>query len=127
MVTINGNVELLSATVNEAYKENGEVWDKVLIIRFPKSDYPFEQAKEFAETANKVFCMTKDKSYDYTVDGIIEEKENKFYSEFWLNNPDVAVTESLAQKIEEQQAVIESSATEEEINEAIAEGVNSID
>lgn len=127
MITINDSIELLTASINEAYKENGEEWDRVLILRFPKAEFNEEAAREIAETAETVTNVTKDKIYVYTVANIIEAKANAFYSEFWLENPDVVVTDNIAEKLAEAEKALENAATEEQINEAIEEGVNSID
>lgn len=127
MITINDSIELLTVSINEAYKENGEVWDKVLILRFPTAEFAIETARELAEEAETVTNVTKDKIYVYSVTDIIEAKTNAFYSEFWINNPDVVVTDNIAEKLAEAEKALENAATEEQINEAIEEGVNSID
>ena len=127
MITINNTIELLTASINEAYKENGDVWDKVLILRFPTAEFSVETARQLAEEAKTVTNVTKEKIFEYSVDGIIEAKTNAFFTEIWVNNPDVTVTDHLAEKLEEAENALENAATEEQINEAIAEGVNSID
>lgn len=119
MITINNSIELLTASINEAYKENGEVWDKVLILRFPKAEFPFDEAVKLAEEAEIVANVTKEKIFEYSVTEIVDKKENEYYTEIWVNNPDVAVTDNLAEKLAQ-------AITKEQINEAIAEGVNSI-
>lgn len=127
MITINDSIELLTASINEAYKENGGVWDKVLILRFPKADFSFEQARELATEAETVTNVTKDKIYVYKVTDIVDTKTNIYYTDIWVNNPDVVITDNLAEKLEDAENALAQAATEEQINEAIAEGVNSID
>lgn len=127
MITINNSVELLTASINEAYKENGEAWDKVLILRFPKDEFPFEEAVRLAEEAETVTNVTKDKIFEYSVTDVLDKKENPYFTEIWVNNPSVEVTDNLAEKLNEAETALAQAATEEQINEAIAEGVNSID
>ena len=45
MITINNSAEYLTVSINEAYKEMGENWDKVLILRFPKAEFTEEMAE----------------------------------------------------------------------------------
>ena len=68
MITINNSIELLTASINEAYKENGEVWEKVLVLRFPKSEFSFEEANRLAEEAETVTNVTKEKVFEYILD-----------------------------------------------------------
>lgn len=119
MITINNSIELLTTSINEAYKENGEVWDKVLILRFPKAEFPFEEAVKLAEEAETVTNVTKEKVFEYSVTEIVDKKENLYYTDIWVNNPDVTVTDNLAEKLAQ-------TIAKEEIQEAIKEGVNSI-
>lgn len=107
MITINDSIELLTASINEAYKENGDVWDKVLILRFPKAEFDEETARGLAEEAETVTNVTKDKIYVYSVTDIIEAKTNAFYSEFWINNPDVEVIDNLAEKLIEAEEMLD--------------------
>ena len=51
---------------------------------------------------------------------IIDKKENEYYTEIWVNNPNTTITDNLAEKLAQ-------AVTEEQIDEAIKEGVNSID
>ena len=127
MITINNSIELLTASINEAYKENGDIWDKVLILRFPKEEFSLETAREIAEEAETVTNVTKDKIYVYSVTEILETKTNPYYTDIWMNNPDVEVIDNLAEKLAEAEKALENVATEEQITEAIEEGVNSID
>lgn len=119
MITINNSIELLTASINEAYKENGETWDKVLILRFPKSEFSLEQATQFATISETITNVTKEKVFEYFVTDIIDTKTNFYYTDIWVKNPDVTITDNLAEKLAQ-------AATEEQINEAIKEGVNSI-
>ena len=127
MITINNSIELLTASINEAYKENGEIWDKVLVLRFPKSEFSLETATELATEAEIVTNVTKEKILEYAVTDILDIKENEYYTDIWVKNPDVTVTDNLAEKLAQQEETLANSATEEQINKAIAEGVNSID
>lgn len=127
MITINNSIELLTASINEAYKENGEIWDKVLILRFPKSEFSLETAKKFAAEAGIVTNVTKEKVYDYIVTDILDTKENEYFTDIWLKNPDIVITDNLAEKLTEAENALAQAATEEQIAEAIEEGVNSID
>lgn len=120
MITINNSAEYLTLSINEAYKESGETWDKVLILRFPKAEFPFDEAIKLAEEAEIVTNVTKDKIFEYSVTDIVDKKENEYYTEIWINNPDVTVTDNLAEKLAQ-------AITKEQINKAIQEGVNSID
>lgn len=120
MITINNSIELLTASINEAYKENGEVWDKVLILRFPKAEFPFDEAVRLAEEAKTVTNVTKEKIFEYSITDILDKKANEYYTEIWVNNPNTTITDNLAEKLAQ-------AVTEEQINEAIQEGVNSID
>ena len=52
MITINNSAEYLTLSINEAYKESGEVWEKVLILRFPKAEFTEEMANELLACAN---------------------------------------------------------------------------
>lgn len=127
MITINNSIELLTASINEAYKENGDIWDKVLILRFPKSEFSLEQAQALAGEAETVTNVTKEKVFEYAVTDIIDTQTNAYYTDIWVNNPDVTITDNLAEKLNEAENALENVATEEQISEAIAEGVNSID
>ena len=106
MITINDSVELLTASINEAYKENGEVWDKVLILRFPKAEYSLEAATALATEATTVENVTKDKVTVYYVGDIIETKTNEYFTDIWLKNPNTEVTDNLATKVSELEAVV---------------------
>ena len=127
MITINNSIELLTASINEAYKENGEVWDKVLILRFPKSEFSLEQATQFATVAETVINVTKEKVFEYEVTDILKTETNPYCTDIWVKNPDVIITDNLAEKLTEAENALAKSATEEQLNQAIAEGVNSID
>lgn len=116
MITINSSIELLTASINEAYKENGEIWDKVLILRFPKAEFSLAQAKELAEGAEIVTNVTKDKIYNYSVSEILETKTNPYYTEIWINNPDVEVIDNLAEKIKEHQEMLDIVSGESEVS-----------
>ena len=82
MITINNSVELLTALINEAYKENGEVWDKVLILRFPKDEFPFEEAVRLAEEAETVTNVTKEKIFEYSVPIFLTKKKTPISPKF---------------------------------------------
>lgn len=118
MITINNSIELLSASINEAYKENGEIWDKVLILRFPKSEFPFDEALRLAEEAEIVTNVTKEKIFEYSVTEIVDKKENEYYSEIWVKNPDVAVTNNLADKLNETEEMLDIITEGEETDES---------
>lgn len=117
MITINNTIELLTASINEAYKENGDVWDKVLILRFPTAEFSVETARQLAEEAKTVTNVTKEKIFEYSVDGIIEAKTNAFFTEIWVNNTDVEVIDNLAEKL----------AETEEMLDIVTEGVNTVE
>ena len=118
MITINNSIELLSASINEAYKENGEIWDKVLILRFPKSEFPFEEAVRLAEEAETVTNVTKEKIFEYSVTEIVDKKENEYYTEIWVNNPETAVTNNLADKLNETEEMLDIITEGEEADES---------
>lgn len=111
MITINNSVELLTASINEAYKENGEVWDKVLILRFPKDEFPFDEAVRLAEEAETVINVTKEKIFEYYVTDIVDKKENPYFTEIWVNNPSVEVTDNLAEKLNEAEVKLSETET----------------
>lgn len=115
MITINNSIELLTASINEAYKENGEIWDKVLILRFPKSEFSLETAKKLATEAETVTNVTKEKVYDYIVTEIIDTKANPYYTDIWVKNPDVVITDNLAEELTEMLDIITEG---EEANES---------
>ena len=106
MITINHSAEYLTANINEAYKENGEIWDKVLILRFPKAEFTEEQATGIASEATTVEHATKDKVTVYYVAGIIDKKVNEYFSDIWLKNPKTEITDNLATKVSELEAVV---------------------
>ena len=118
MITINNSAEYLTASINEAYKENGEIWDEVLILRFPKSEFPFEEAVKLAEEAEIVTNVTKDKIFEYSVTDIVDKKENEYYSEIWVNNPETAVTNNLADKLSETEEMLDIITEGEETDES---------
>ena len=111
MITINNSIELLTASINEAYKENGEVWDKVLILRFPKDEFPFEEAVRLTEEAETVTNVTKDKVFEYSVTDVLDKKENPYFTEIWVNNPDVEVTDNLAEKLNKAEGKLSETET----------------
>ena len=51
--------------------------------------------------------IPKEKIFEYSVDGIIEAKTNAFYSEFWMNNPDIEVIDNLAEKLAEAEEMLD--------------------
>lgn len=106
MITINNSAEYLTLSINEAYKENGETWDKVLILRFPKNEFAEEQAMEIASEATTVEHSTKDKVTVYYVSGIIDNKANDYFTDIWLKNPEVSVTDNLATKVSELEVIV---------------------
>ena len=106
MITVNNSAEYLTLSINEAYKENGESWDKVLILRFPKSEFTEEQATEIASEATTVEHATKDKVTVYYVAGIVDKKANEYFTDVWLKNPEVSVADNLAAKVSELEAVV---------------------
>ena len=106
MITINNSAEYLTLSINEAYKESGEVWEKVLILRFPKAEFTEEMATEIAENATTVEHTTKDKVIVYYVAGIIDKKVNEYFSDIWLKNPKTETTDNLATKVSELEAVV---------------------
>ena len=114
MITINNSVEYHTASINEAYKESGEVWEKVLILRFPKAEFSEEQATEIAENATTVEHTTKDKVIVYYVAGIIDKKVNEYFSDIWLKNPKTETTANLATKVSELEAVVNAMVGGEE-------------
>lgn len=111
MITINNSIELLTASINEAYKENGEVWEKVLVLRFPKSEFSFEEANRLAEEAETVTNVTKEKVFEYSVTDVLDKKENPYFSEIWVNNPSVEVTDNLAEKLNEAEGKLSEAET----------------
>lgn len=106
MITVNNSLELLTASINEAYKENGEEWDKVVILRFPKAEFTEEMATEIAGEATTVENVTKDKVTVYYVAGIIETKANDYFTDIWLKNPEIEITDNLATKVSELEVVL---------------------
>ena len=119
MITVNNSIEYLTVSINEAYKENGENWDKVLIIRFPKAEFTFEEAINITEGIKIITVITKNKIIEYYTTDIIDKNENDYYTEIWVNNPKIKVSNNSSTPSSEM-------ITEEQINEAIKEGVNSI-
>lgn len=111
MITINNSIELLTASINEAYKENGEVWNKVLILRFPKDEFPFEEAVRLAEEAETVINVTKEKIFEYSVTDIVDKKENPYFTEIWVNNPSIEVMDNLAEKLNETDGKLSETET----------------
>ena len=118
MITINNAMELLTVSINEAYKENGEIWDKVLILRFPKAEFPFEEAIRITKEAETVIYVAKDKVFEYFVTEIIDKKENEYYTEIWVNNPETAVTNNLADKLSETEEMLDIITEGEETDES---------
>lgn len=114
MITINNSAEYLTASINEAYKENGEEWDKILILRFPKSEFSEEQATEIATEATTVENTTKDKVTVYYVAGIIDKKVNEYFTDIWLKNPKTETTDNLATKVSELETVVNALVGGEE-------------
>ena len=127
MITINNSIELLTASINEAYKENDGLWEKVLILRFPKSEFSSIQAVQYAEEANTVTNVTETRVVTYSVTDIIDKKDSSYCTDIWLLNPSITVTSNLADELEKVEEMLSQTATEEQIANAIAEGVNSID
>lgn len=107
MITINNSIELLTASINEAYKENGEVWDKVLILRFPKEEFNEETARELAEEAETVTNVTASKICVYSVTEILETKTNPYYTDIWMNNPNIEIIDNLAEKLAEAEEMLD--------------------
>lgn len=107
MITINNSIELLTASINEAYKENGDIWDKVLILRFPTAEFSVETARQIAEEAETVTNVTKDKVFIYTVTDVLETKTNPYYTEIWIANTDVEVINNLAEKLAETEEMLD--------------------
>ena len=107
MITINNSIELLTVSINEAYKENGDVWDKVLILRFPKAEFSVDTAVKYAEEAETVTNVTKDKIFVYTVAEILETKTNPYYTDIWMNNPNIEVVTNLAEKLAEAEEMLD--------------------
>jgi hypothetical protein len=114
MISINNSTEYLTLSINEAYKENGEIWDKVLVLRFPKAEFTEEQAEEIASTAMTVEHATKDKVTVYYVAGIVDKKTNEYFTDIWLKNPEVSVTDNLATKVSELEAIVNAIVGGEE-------------
>ena len=114
MITINNSMELLTASINEAYKENNETWEKVLILRFPKAEFTEEQATEIAENATTVEHTTKDKVTVYYVADIIEKTVNAYFIDICMKNPDVTITDNLATKVAELETVVNALVGGEE-------------
>ncbi|MBQ5323272.1 MAG: hypothetical protein J6J07_07525, partial [Oscillospiraceae bacterium] len=48
----------------------------------------------------------KDKVTVYYVAGIVEKKANDYFTDIWLKNPEVFVTDNLAAKVSELEAVL---------------------
>ena len=114
MIKINNEAEYLTLSINESYKESGEVWDKVLILRFPKAEFTEEYATEIAENATVVENVTKDKVIVYYVAGIIDKKENDYFTDIWLKNPNTEITDNLATKVSELEAIVNALVGGEE-------------
>ena len=114
MITINNSAEYLTVSINEAYKEMGENWDKVLILRFPKAEFTEEMATEIATEATTVENVTKDKVIVYYVGGIIDTKANDYFTDIWLKNPNLEITDNLATKVSELEAIVNALVGGEE-------------
>lgn len=106
MIKINNSAEYLTLSINEAYRENGEKWEKVLVLRFQKAEFSEEQAENIAKEATSVEHAEKDKVTVYYVAGIVEKKANDYFTDIWLKNPEVFVTDNLAAKVSELEAVL---------------------
>lgn len=106
MITINNSAEYLTASINEAYRENGEEWERVLILRFPKSEFSEEQATDIAKEATTVENTAKDKVTVYYVAGIVDKKANEYFTDIWLKNPEISVSDNLNTKVSELEAVV---------------------
>lgn len=111
MITINNSTELLTASINEAYKENGELWDKMLVLRFPKNEFSLETAKGLAEKAEIVTNVTKEKILEYAVTDILEIKNNPYCIDIWIKNPEVTVTANLAEKLNKVEGKLSETET----------------
>lgn len=107
MITINNSIEFLTASINEAYKENGDVWDKVLILRFPKNEFSLETVTELATEAETVTNVTKDKILEYHVTEILKTNEDGYFIDIWMKNPDITVTDNPVEKVAEQQEMLD--------------------
>lgn len=114
MITINNSTELLTASINEAYKENGELWDKVLILRFPKAEFSLKQATQYATEAETVTNVTETKIVAYSVTDILKTEENEYCINVWLKNPEVTVTANLAEKLTEAEEMLDIITGESE-------------
>ena len=122
MITINNSIELLTALINEAYKENGEVWDKVLILRFPKNEFSLETAAQLATEAETVTNVTKDKILEYHVTDILKTDEDGYFIDIWMKNPDVVVSDNPVEKVAEQQEMLDIITEGAMIDESTNEG-----
>lgn len=122
MITINNSIELLTALINEAYKENGEVWDKVLILRFPKNEFSLETATELATKAETVTNVTKEKILEYHVTDILKTDEDGYFIDIWMKNPDVVVSDNPVEKVAEQQEMLDIITEGAMIDESTNEG-----
>lgn len=107
MITINSSTELLTASINEAYKENGELWDKVLILRFPKNEFSLKQATQYAIEAETVTNITETKIVSYSVTDILKTEESEYCIDIWIKNPKVTVTANLAEKLTEAEEMLD--------------------
>lgn len=108
---LNDSVEYLTVTVNEGEKEiNGE-WVRTVIVRFPKEEFSIETVNEIVNSAVSVANFSKGKIVKYSLSNIIEIIEKDYYTDVWFKNSEI---------------IIDEAYSEDAIQNAINEGVNSI-
>lgn len=108
---LNDSVEYLTVTVNEGEKEiNGE-WVRTVIVRFPKEEFSIETVNEIVNSAVSVANFSKGKTARYSLSNIIEIIEKDYYTDVWFENSEIIIGEAYS---------------EDAIQNAINEGVNSI-
>ena len=108
MITVNGSTQLATVLVNEGYKKHEDRWEKVLIVQFPKGDYTLDAATEICQGANNITSATEAKVTTYYVDGIMATKEDLYYHNIWMYNPEVSVEDNLTAKVRELEQIIDT-------------------
>lgn len=122
MITINNSIEFLTVSINEAVKKNGDIWDKALILRFPKNEFSLETATETATETQTVTNVTKDKILEYHVTDILKTDEDGYFIDIWMKNPDVVVSDNPIEKVAEQQEMLDIITEGAMIDESTNEG-----
>lgn len=106
MITVNDSAQLPTADCTEAYRLIGDAFEKILIVRFPRTDFSRSRAVEIMEDAQTVTMATYQDVRKYFVTEVVGVEEDVLFTRVRMRNPETEYSGNLSNRVQELETVV---------------------